>query len=462
MAVSPARAAAFDILLRVEQQDAYASELLHSSRFAKLSPQDHGLTTELVMGVLRWKSLLDTKIASVSSQKLEKLDTEVLIALRLAAYQLMFLERVPERAVVNESVELVKRARKRSAAPFVNAVLRRLAGKTSTAKAGSDAQPEVEALKRGPTQNLGAGEAQIARAKTQAELAELSAHPLWLVERWTEQFGYEAARQICIYDQQVPESSIHLHGEAELAGMKLSPGKLLKSARRLHPGSVVNMRDPRFGRSHIQDEASQLVALLAGKGANILDCCAAPGGKTRLLAYRNPDATIIAAELHPHRARLLRRLVPAQNVRVIVADVRALPIRASFERVLVDVPCSGTGTMARNPEIKWRLSPNDLIEFQQRQLSILQSAMQNVASGGRLVYSTCSLEPEENQEVVEKTLAADASFHTLECRVELEKLQSEGELVWKDMKLLTSGPYLRTIPGVHPCDGFFAAVLEKR
>jgi 16S rRNA (cytosine967-C5)-methyltransferase len=476
MAVSPARAAAFDILLRVEQQDAYASELLHSSRFAKLSPQDHGLTTELVMGVLRWRSLLDTEIASASSQKLEKLDIEVLIALRLAAYQLMFLERVPDRAVVNESVELVKRARKRSAAPFVNAVLRRLANKTSAAKAGPDTQPAATLKRRPtqnrptqnrltqnrPTQNHSAGEAQIAEAKTETELSHASAHPLWLVKRWTEQFGHEAAKQICIYDQRVSESSIHLHGEGELADVKLSPGKLLKSARRFQPGSLGNLGDPRFERIHIQDEASQLVALLAGKGSNILDCCAAPGGKTRILASRNPRATIVAAELHPHRARLLQRLVPAQNVRVIVADVRQLPISARFDRVLVDVPCSGTGTLARNPEIKWRLRPADLLEFRERQLSILQSAMQSVAPGGRLVYSTCSLEPEENQDVVEKALAADPSFQLLDCRAELEKLQAGGELIWKDLNSLTSGSYLRTIPGLHPCDGFFAAILEKR
>jgi 16S rRNA (cytosine967-C5)-methyltransferase len=471
MAVSPARAAAFDILLRVEQQDAYASELLHSSRFAKLSPQDHGLATELVMGVLRWRSLLDAEISSASSQKLEKLDIEVLIALRLAAYQLIFLERVPDRAVVNESVELVKRARKRSAAPFVNAVLRKLADKTSAAKAGPDNQPAAT-LKHRPTQdrpthdrpaqNHGAGEAQIAETKSEAELSHASAHPLWLVKRWTEQFGHEAAKQICIYDQRVPESSIHLHGEGELADVKLSPGKLLKSARRFQPGSFANLSDPRFERIHIQDEASQLVALLAGKGSNILDCCAAPGGKTRLLAQRNPDATVVAAELHPHRARLLQRLVPAHNVRVIVADVRQLPINARFDRVLVDVPCSGTGTLARNPEIKWRLKPADLLEFQERQLSILQSAMQNVAPGGRLVYSTCSLEPEENQDVVQKAVSADASFRINECCAELEKLQLEGELVWKDLGSITSGPYLRTIPGIHPCDGFFAAVLEKR
>jgi 16S rRNA (cytosine967-C5)-methyltransferase len=260
----------------------------------------------------------------------------------------------------------------------------------------------------------------------------------------------------------VPESSIHLHAEDELAEVKLSPGKLLRSARRVHHGTFANVHDLRPDGIHIQDEASQLVALLAGKGSNILDCCAAPGGKTRILASRNPRATVVSAELHPHRARLLQKLVPAQNVRVIVADVRALPIRASFDRVLVDVPCSGTGTLARHPEIKWRLKPADLHEFHERQLFILQSAMQRVAPGGRLVYSTCSLEREENQEVAEKALATNGSFQMLESRTELEKLQSEGELAWKDLKSLISGPYLRTIPGMHPCDGFFAAILEKK
>jgi len=166
-------------------------------------------------------------------------------------------------------------------------------------------------------------------------------------------------------------------------------------------------------------------------------------------------------DLHPHRARLLRRLVPAKNVRVIAADVCELPVSARFDRVLADVPCSGTGTLSRNPEIKWRLKPEDLVDLQARQLQILRSAMQQVAPDGRLVYSTCSLEREENSEVVARVLAEDDSFRVLECRVELERLRSEGELAWKDLDSLTCGPYLRTIPGVHSCEGFFAAILEK-
>jgi 16S rRNA (cytosine967-C5)-methyltransferase len=166
-------------------------------------------------------------------------------------------------------------------------------------------------------------------------------------------------------------------------------------------------------------------------------------------------------ELHPHRARMLRKLVAATNVQVIVADVRNLPLTVLFDRVLADVPCSGTGTLARNPEIKWRLKSADLLDLHARQLAILQSAMLRVSPEGKIVYSTCSLEREENSSVVEKAMSVDHSFRVLDCRGELERLRSQGELRGEDIESLTSGPYLRTIPGVHPCDGFFAAILKK-
>jgi 16S rRNA (cytosine967-C5)-methyltransferase len=444
LSISPARTAAFDILLRVECEDAYASELLHSSRYLDLSSSDHGLATELVMGVLRWRSLLDKQIAEHSSQKLARLDSEVLTALRLAAYQLLFLDRVPARAAVHESVELVKRAKKRSAVPFANAVLRKLTG-VAAGQAGVSAIDNAQRL---------------------GELAASSAHPLWLVERWIHEFGFETAKRVSAYDERIPEPVIRVTHPTivdELKNQKidLSPGHVLTSAYRVVSGDLTATRQFRSGQVMIQDEGSQLVSLLVGGGANILDCCAAPGGKTRTLAVRNPDASIIAMELHPHRARMLRKLVRETNVQLIVADARNLPLTALFDRVLADVPCSGTGTLARNPEIKWRLKPEDLIDLQARQVSILRSAMQGVSPGGRIVYSTCSLEKEENSAVVEKAMSVDHSFRVLECRVELERLRSQGELQWEDIGSLTSGPYLRTIPGVHPCDGFFAAILEK-
>jgi 16S rRNA (cytosine967-C5)-methyltransferase len=443
MPISPARAAAFDTLMRVETEGSYASELLHSSQYGNLSSADHGLATELVMGVLRWRSLLDTHIAARSSQKLARLDAEVLTALRIAVYQLLFLDRVPARAAVNESVELVKRAKKRSAVPFANAVLRKFA-------AGADRLDESA----------------IANAATLEELANSAAHPSWLVERWTKQFGLESAREICAYNQRIPETAIRITDAAiaeELRKHKieLSPGRLLTSAYRVVSGDLTHTHAFREGRIAIQDEASQLVSLLVGQGSHILDCCAAPGGKTRTLAEHSPNGTIVAIDLHPHRARMLRKLVDAANVQVIAADVRALPVMSLFDRVLADVPCSGTGTLARNPEIKWRLKPEDLADLQTRQLAILQAAMQRVSPGGRIVYSTCSLENEENSDVVERALHSDQSFHVMDCGVEFGQLRSQGELRWQDLDSLTDGPYLRTIPGVHPCDGFFAAILEK-
>jgi len=449
MSTSPARATAFDVLLRIAQQEAYASELLHSNQYAQLSPADHGLATELVMGVLRWRSLLDAEINRFSDKRVEKLDIEVLTALRLAAYQLLFLDRIPGRAAVHESVEMVKRARKGSAVPFANAVLRKLAGSASTLPRSTPTPVQIEA-----TQYGGA-----------AELSTRLAHPLWLVERWVRQFGLARAQQVCIYDQLEPTPAVRLaeagaEAELRLDGIDLAAGQLLASACRARSGNISRTRAFAEARVAIQDEASQLVALLVGRGSRILDCCAAPGGKTRVLAERNPDANIVALELRAHRARLLRKLVPASNVEVIISDVLEFVPGSGFDRVLADVPCSGTGTLAHNPEIKWRLTPEDLADLHGRQLAILLAAMQKVEVGGRLVYSTCSLEPEENEEVVEAALSGKAPFSVLDCRAELERLEAEGELVWKPDSLV-SGRFLRTVPGVHPCDGFFVAILQR-
>ncbi|MGA2965540.1 MAG: 16S rRNA (cytosine(967)-C(5))-methyltransferase RsmB [Terriglobales bacterium] len=441
---SPARAVAFEILLRVEREGSYASELLHSAALAELSTRDHRLATELVMGVLRWQSLLDRRLAAASSQKLDRLDAEVLAALRLGACQLQFLSRVPARAAIFESVELVKTARKRSAASFVNAVLRKIS------QAGAE---DVFA--------------EIAESPDTIKLAQTAAHPPWLVARWAETYGLEAARRICVHGQTVPGTAIHIHDhqcEAELAeaGVQLAPGCLLSAARRVLAGDVTGTRAYAEGRISIQDEASQLVALLAGRGKLILDCCAAPGSKTAMLARRNPSARVFATELHPHRARLLQSLTRLPNVRIVAADARHLPFLRAFDRILADVPCSGTGTLARNPEIKWRLKPEDLCDLQSRQLAILKSALGQLAMGGRLVYSTCSLEREENEAVVEAALDGTTEFNLVECKKELEQLRQAGELCWENTASLLAGPYLRTIPGVLPCDGFFAAMIERR
>jgi 16S rRNA (cytosine967-C5)-methyltransferase len=437
--LSPSRSAAFDILMRVEQ-GAFADELLHSQRLDGLSAADRALCTQIVMGVLRWRSQLDEMIASWSKAPPHRLDPKVATALRIGAYQLTHLERVPAHAAVDQTVELVKRAGRRFAAPMVNAVMRKIA-------ASKPASPPME------------------EEESPHRIAAATAHPLWLVERWLAQYPIKAVRQITRYDQEIPVPALRLadaaaESDLQKEGIELAPGALLAGARRVISGDVTKTRVFAEGRVYLQDEASQLVALLVGRGARILDCCAAPGGKTSVISERNPSSLMVAAELHPARARLTRRLVRARNVCIIAANAEALPLTPSFDRALADVACSGTGTLARNPEIKWRLQPEDLSDLHRRQVAILRSALGCLVQGGRLVYSTCSLEREENEDVVTDLMAGGNGLRLLDCRDELQRLKAENELVCDNLDSLVRGKFLRTLPGVHPCDGFFAGIIE--
>jgi 16S rRNA (cytosine967-C5)-methyltransferase len=512
--VSPARAAAFDVLVRVEREDAYASELLHSRLLDRLSAQDCGLTMEIVMGVLRWRSRLDAAIAQYSFTPFHRLDFEVLTALRIGAYQLEFLSGIPNRAAVNESVMLVKRAKKKSAAALVNVILRKVAaGVAQRRKAMLEFEPEKAnkpVRSTGPLVNRA-----LAGENAAQFLARQYAQPEWMVTRWIAEYGISTAAQICVANQQVPQTAVRLRAAADVvetefreSGLKLAQGGLLSSARVVVRGDVSRTAACSEGRAVIQDEGSQLIAAIVsapirvqgngtpgqrpgatqdGGAIRVLDCCAAPGGKTSAIADRLPDAKIIAADLHAHRARLMRQLVCQPNIEIITADATALPVPGEFDRILADVPCSGTGTLARNPEIKWKLKPDDLADLHRRQVAILNAALDRLAPGGRLVYSTCSLEHEENEDVVEEVLRGrhvlsapspeGEGCGTLEIAKEgvsgtpcsrlveagemLRKLAAAGELVWEDIDSLTHGPYLRTVPGVHPCDGFFAAVIER-
>jgi len=440
VAVSPARVAAFNILLRVERESAYAVELLHGFLLDELSAVDRNLATEIVMGVLRWRSVLDETIARLSFTPFRKLDFEVLTALRMGVYQKQFLAKVPAHAAVNETVELVKQAKKVSAAGLVNAVMRKVKSAAYDPHASNLTGVEY--------------------------LSSALAHPRWLVERWVKELGDVNAKLVCEYDQRIPATILRLSGAEDenmlvQQGIQLVPGALMATARVVTSGDLTATQLFRDGQIAIQDEGSQLVAALVGRGRRILDCCAAPGGKTAAMATRLPEAKIVATELHPHRATLLRKLAPQANVEVVTADALALPYGADFDRVLADVPCSGTGTLGRNPEIKWKLKPEDLLDLQSRQIAILQAAMRYVSPGGRLVYSTCSLEPEENEQVIAACLPANSEFTIVPMRTELQRMQESEELVWNNIDDLISGDFLRTIPGVHPCDGFFVAVLQR-
>jgi 16S rRNA (cytosine967-C5)-methyltransferase len=357
MSIATARLLAFDILLKVES-GGYASDLLltHS---ASLDARDAGLAAEIVFGVLRYRAQLDFLIQHHSGRA-RKLDLAVRIALRMGFYQLRYLERVPPHAAVKDSVDLVKRAHKTSAAGFVNALLRQ-----------ANRDPVLW-----PTREI-----------------ELSC-PEWLLRRWETAYGVETAVAIAQAALREPEKYV-----------RSSPAG-----------------------DRMQDIGSQsIVPLLSlAPGHRFLDLCAAPGNKTAQALEAGVSA--IASDLHFHR---LTQLKPLTANLVVLDGTRPLPFARPFDRILVDAPCSGTGTLGRNPEIKWRLKPDDLDDLRGRQAALLANARAALAPGGVLVYATCSLEPEEN----------------------------EGVMAAVPEALITGR--MRRVPGRDAGDGFYACVIKS-
>ncbi|HZD49014.1 MAG TPA: RsmB/NOP family class I SAM-dependent RNA methyltransferase, partial [Silvibacterium sp.] len=304
------------------------------------------------------------------------------------------------------------------------------------------------------------------------------AHPLWMVERWASTHGLGATQAICRFDQEPASTSIRLlHPDAEHdlihEGIELERGEFLTAARRVVTGDIVRSKVFREGRVRIQDEGSQLVAELAGHGSRIvagsqiLDTCAAPGGKTAILAERNPEAAIIAWDISKRRLDAMRHeFGPAgDRVKFEVCDATTAKLKPEYDLILCDVPCTGTGTIGRNPEIRFRVSEDDIARQQSRQVKILSVALHGLAPGGRLLYSTCSLEPEENEAVVAECLDANPGFAVQALDAEVQALAANGAVTQQGAHCLNASAledgYLRTIPGIHNCDGFFAALLVR-
>ena len=418
--ISPARLAAAEILEEVGATGAHSDDLLHGPRLRSLSQVDRDLTTALVLGVLRWQIELDARVRPLLSRPDLKLAEPVQIVLRLGAFQILHMERIPVHAALNESVELVRFAGHPHATGMVNAVLRKLAN------ASAPRQPLVE---------------------TTGALAERLGHPLWLVERWRETYGRPAAEAICSFDQEQPPSpSLFqvLEGEPPFPPMDAGSRLVAELAAASHPGA-----------------------------ARVWDCCAAPGGKTMVLARRLPEANLLATDLSPARlkrlAQRLAREAPDAGITVEAGDAAA-PAKAGwedadgFDLILCDVPCSGTGTLARNPEIRHRLQPADLRRQAERQLKILRGAARRLAPGGRLLYSTCSLEPEENEAVIEAMLEAEKGWRRVPVNPILQNMRESGLLLASEEQAgrLTRAECLRTLPGYSFAgEGFFAALLER-
>jgi 16S rRNA (cytosine967-C5)-methyltransferase len=434
MPVSFARKAAFQILRRVDSGNDFAVDLLQGAQGEKLKDVDRNLATQLVMGVLRWRGELDFQIERLSGKPLRYFDPEVLNILRMGIFQIQFLERIPKAAAVNEAVELAKVARKRSAAGLINAVLRKFE------------RLAPEALDSG-----------------------CRTLPAWLGERWTQNFGADGMKALAWASVQVPPTTLRVStaGRREEIGRQLSEhgiesreGSFSPGALTVVSGNAANSQAVREGRAVIQDEGSQLVAELVAPHASerVLDLCAAPGIKLRQLAAAQGRGLLVACDLSARRLRTLTRLLP-KNLELRPQLVRLdaaceLPFRRELQKILVDAPCSGTGTLARNPEAKWRLKPEDLTRLANLQARILDRALEVLAPGGRLVYATCSLEPEENEGVVQSVLKNRPEIRIL----------TQNELS-KDFphlsNLFDQHGYFRTRPDVHGMDGFFATVMTQ-
>ncbi len=463
MQISPARRAAFEILRRVEAESAYSSSLLGQTD-ERLRSNDRALCHELVLGVLRRQLWLDRSLQHFANRKVADLDFPVALALRMGLYQLRFLSRVPDSAAINESVNLVKAARLKSAATFVNAVLRR-ATREPNYDPAETAADEIEKLSIG------------------------TSHPRWLIERWVLQFGFDAAATIARANnepaalafrftakalREAASSPATIIAQLRAGGAELIESKIAPGAWRIRPydrtrestASDAGELRPKSGMQAIQqlsadgliyfqDEASQLIAHLldARAGDRVLDVCSAPGSKSTLIAALAPEARIIAGELYEHRAQTIRDFAQQQaaaNIQVIVHDAtRDLPFAdQSFDRVLVDAPCSGTGTLRHNPEIRWRLKPGDITDMAQKQMLILKNAATAVRPGGVLVYSTCSLETDENEALI-------ADFNTAHPDFQVTPFDAPRHLI-------TDRGAIRTWPHRNDVEGFFVAALRRK
>ncbi len=421
------RRIALQVLLDVEGPGPTLADRLAAADAEALDPRDRAFLHELVLGTLRRRGAIDAALAPLVATGLERLDPPVRAALRLGAHQVLHL-RVPDRAAVSEAVESVRGLAPR-ATGLVNAVLRRLV------REGAPPEPDPATDPR-------------------AWLTTAGSLPAWLAERWLERLGPEIAvarARACLaeppavfrFNPRRAEAEQHARDAGLDPELLTVPGAW--QARSGRPAELASQ-----GVIHLQDQGSQLVGRLAARPGSILDACAAPGGKAMLIADVVGEwGTVVAAERSLPRLRTMAALVARWDatVRLVGGDARQPPFVTPFDTVLLDAPCTGLGTIARHPDIRWRLQPGDLPRQSRRQSALLESLAPLARAGGRLVYATCSSEPEENEHVVTAFLSRHPEFA-------LQPLPD-----WA--RPFADGPYARTRPEVHGGDAFFAAVLVR-
>ena len=427
MKISPARVAAFDILIKIDSEQAYSSELLPLYE-SDLSERDRSLCHQLTLGVLRRQIYLDHIINQFVDGK--RIDPAVRIVLRLGLFQILFLDKIPDHSAVNDSVNLVQRAKKTSAKGLVNAVLRRSAREPVEFRF----QDDVE------------------RVSVQ------TSHPRWLIEKWISRFGADDAEQLAAANNEVPKTAFRLtaNASAVMAFDGATPSEYVDGCFIVERNTDELRHAAAAGEIYFQDEGSQVVAAatdLKG-GESLLDVCAAPGSKLTQIAAGSGESHgfIAGGDLHSHRVRFLAENCINQGtsgVSVLQYDAeKGLPFaEGAFDVVLVDAPCSGTGTIRHNPEIRYSLDPSDLPALQAKQLQIVRNASKLVRVGGRLLYSTCSLESEENEQVANCFLTDAPEFEKGAVNVPDRFMSEDG--------------YARTFPSRDDTDGFFIASFVR-
>jgi len=446
---APARTAAYRALRSIARGFEDLPAALARSRHALDDERDRALAAEIVTGTLRWLRSLDFLIERFAQRPLDQIDPEVLIILRLSLYQLLHLDRVPAAAVVDDAVDLARAAGRRGATGFVNAVLRSL----------------LRQRHRLPLPHRPAGADLAAQA---AYLGITHSHPQWLIERWLARYGFEAAEAWARFDNEAPALTVRVNtlrttvdGARETLardGIETAPARYAPEGLVIVHGNP--LRRPSDGLVFVQDEASQLVSFVVAPqpGDRVLDLCASPGGKaTSMAAQMHDRGLLVATDVRPRRLGLLRQTVRtsgARSIRVLqVPAAGPLPFAPMFDRVLVDAPCSGLGTIRRDPDIRWRRTPDDLPRLAAAQLALLDRVASVVRRGGRLVYATCSSEPEENDDVVERFLNAHPEFTLVDLRT--DRLPDGVRAV------VDARGMFRTLPFRHGLEAFFAAALQR-
>ena len=450
--IAPARVAAYQILLAVAAGRADLPAAIAHARLTLADDRDRALASDIATGVERWRAALDHLIVHFSRRAIARLDPEVVAILRLSAYQLLHLTRVPASAVVDDAVSLTGKAGKRSASGLVNAVLRALSRTR-------------HALPLPPRPIGHASD----RPAAIAYLSVTLSHPRWLVERWYGRFGFEATDAWLHFNNAPAPLTLRANRlrttPAELAD-RLAQERVRVTAGRFAPDALIVQEGHPLrtaaaadaGLFVVQDEASQLVALAADARprTRVLDACAAPGNKTLALASAmNGLGLLVASDVRDRRMDLLRRTVETAGagiVRLVQADLmKPLPFSRAFDTVLVDAPCSGLGILRRDPDIRWRRGEEDLAPLAAAQRLMLRHAAEVVAPGGRLIYATCSSEPEENEDVAAAFLDASQAFAPADLR--LAALLPGA--------VIDASGHLRTSPHLHGLDAFFGAVFVR-